>query len=245
MARRPPIRTRLAQQLDSLTAVALAGRNFAQAVRASLPVEGEAWTFEGLRDDPGAVVAVMNAGIELDRLLYPDGVAWDAGFFVGRRYRTSTLAPNRIIGPDVRWQPFYPAVQAVMHCHDRILQHYGWGEWAAERAGKLWGWTWPDVPRIPASLPGGLERGAGELRRLVDLCREELTNQRALPMLNENQQQALNFIKEHGPVGGKEVVTHVDVSFEHFRRWVGNRGVLTAHGVKNSRSAGGYYWQPV
>jgi hypothetical protein len=61
-----------------------------------------------------------------------------------------------------------------------------------------------------------------------------------LPRLNEAQLRALNFIKENGPVVGKEIAKHVDVTPEHFRRWVQRNGVLTAHGVVNDRHGDGY-----
>ncbi len=67
------------------------------------------------------------------------------------------------------------------------------------------------------------------------------TTQPTLPKLTENEQVALNYIKENGPVGGKMIALHVGVVFSTFRRWVSQGGNLLAHGVRNDRNKDGYY----
>jgi len=66
----------------------------------------------------------------------------------------------------------------------------------------------------------------------------------ALPALTPKQLKTLDFIKANAPIHGREIAAAVVVNFEHFLKWVGDRGALKAHGVRNDRDHRGYYWAP-
>jgi hypothetical protein len=42
-------------------------------------------------------------------------------------------------------------------------------------------------------------------------------------------------------VQGKKIADHVNLTFEHVRKWLSAKGCLTAHGVVNDRNGDGYY----
>lgn len=58
--------------------------------------------------------------------------------------------------------------------------------------------------------------------------------------LTEDQKRALDYIREHKPVSGKEIARHIGVAEETVRRWCATNGPLKLAGVRNSANREGY-----
>src|SRR5690606_27834020 len=61
-----------------------------------------------------------------------------------------------------------------------------------------------------------------------------------LPALHENEQSALDYIRECGPVSAKQIAEHVCGEEQTVRTWMVKSGRLYAAGVRHKRSLGGY-----
>jgi hypothetical protein len=69
------------QLLAGLQRIVEGARHLTREIRASFPVEGLPWNFEGTRDSAGGICIVLNAAAHLDRLLYPLMLPFDATLY--------------------------------------------------------------------------------------------------------------------------------------------------------------------
>jgi hypothetical protein len=220
--------------MEALHRIKEAAHGLTREIRASFPVEGLPWAFEGSEDEPGAVCNVVNSATRLDELLYPLRLPFDATLYHKVRLLNNDTPPEHFLGGDaaelrshrlrdshlsalygfasftsgpsaaiehvksaeaMRRIPaaIHTALRAVAVCHDQLLRHYQWGQWVAGDTTKPWPWQWPDVPAIPQSHLGALDRAADHLE---DLAAAELSKvERCAAPLNPN---ACNPNKDHG-----------------------------------------------
>ncbi|HEY7312478.1 MAG TPA: hypothetical protein VH643_24150, partial [Gemmataceae bacterium] len=130
-----------------------------------------------LWDVPHCLTTVINAFLNLDRMLFPEGLAWEARVddvaktrrrvhhLTATHFWTKPCPPNEkmpkeaIVAP---WMRLYDVYLALLHHYDRVLVDHGWERRIAER-------TWSESPTQPEQPSPSVIRLADTAELLAEL----------------------------------------------------------------------------
>lgn len=197
---------------------------------------------------PGAgLLAVLRYEIIRCAHIYRD-FARDIANFKDTRHRKRTEAAERRLQSleDVAadWEAFYENLKGGNICGLRKasdIENLRWFQAVLEYGVAVFRSADLDIAVTSAAAVDFARLKRLSQRPVHEAQADGKINKDELPRLSSAQNAALAFIREHGPVPGKKIAAHVNLTFEYVRKWLTSKGCLTAHGVVNDRNGDGYY----